>query len=305
MTQHRYKNPIRRLSVRHAVPLTLAGLIIGTVAYPTVAAADTTASWNPVASERLIKLPPRYLKKSIDSDFTKSGLAAVLLNKEEEAGFKRQTLSDLMAATDHAEGELRIELRHQFLAEKQAYLQIMKEHQDLRRKQARTKIRLYERLLRKVERERGAMTPQRTALVTKQKEARQRFEANRNMVDTKLFHSTMATESRYAREYAKNLVAIEKLFAAIQAHPMIESNVEDGEPVSKPDFLRRLIAETEADLAVIDQEHTILGYMAKLTSLDALALSESIDEIEGGNDDLVVDQPSRGLTTDIDFFVKR
>ncbi len=292
---------------KRALALILAGVLCGTSLTPMAAVAKTgsVATWNPAASEQLIKLPPHYLKKSIDNDFSKSGLAAVLIEKEDQAGLKRQTLTDLQAASERAQGELRTELQHQFLAEKQAYIQIMNEHQDLRRRQAKTKIRLYEKLLRKMERNRGAMTPQRAQLVEKQNEARSRFETSRAAVDTKLFRSTMATESRYAQEYAKNLSAIENLVAAIRSHPMSATTEIDGQAVSKPEYLRRLVAEAEADLAVIDQEHTILGYMAKLVSLDALALSENFTETADVQDALMAAKPERGLTADVDFFVSR
>lgn len=263
------------------------------------------ATWNPAASEQLIKLPPHYLKKSIDNDFSKSGLAAVLIEKEEQVGLKRQTLADLQAASERANGELKIELQHQFLAEKQAYISLMKDHQDLRRRQTRTKIRLYEKLLRKMDRQRSSMTPQRAKLVEKQNEARNRFETSRTAVDTNLFQSTMATESRYAKEYAKNLSAIENLVAAIRSHPMNAATEINGEAISKPEYLRRMVAENEADLAVIDQEHTILGFMAKLVSLDALALSESFAETDEVEDALLAAKPERGLTSDVEFFVSR
>ena len=34
------------------------------------------------------------------------------------------------------------------------------------------------------------------------------------------------------------------------------------------------MADTESELAILQQEETILGYMAKLVALDAMALSE-------------------------------
>ena len=44
------------------------------------------------------------------------------------------------------------------------------------------------------------------------------------------------------------------------------------------------IAKAEADVALLDQEETVLGYMAKLIALDAMALSDAVvaDELAPG-----------------------
>ncbi len=288
----------------------LGGLALTVLAGLTLApqlaapAAGSSTAWRPVASERLIKLPAQYLKKAIDRDFSNSELANAMVDVEDRIKRKRQTLEDLQAAVERAEGEIRTELRHQFLAEKKAYIELAAEQQSLRRRQAKTKIRLYEKLLGKLKREQGALTPQRAALIEKQDAARQRFEAARVQVDTKLFQSTLTAESKYAREYAKNISAIETLVQAINAHPMNASAEIDGQAISKADYLRHLIAEGEADLAIVDQEGAILGFMAKLVSLDALALSEDIDP--DAETDLASDEDAPDadhVTSAVGFFV--
>ena len=294
-------------SIRVSALLMMMTLLSGTAqTAPLAQAAEMqSASWNPVASEQLIKLPPQYLQKRIDADFSKSGLAAALSEKAQQVDLKRQTLGDLQAASDRASGELRIDLRHQFLAEKQAYIELMKEQQTLRRSRTETRVRLYQSLLRRLDRKKGAMTPQRVALLKKQEVAHSRFEASRAAVDTKLFETTMTTESRYAREYAKNLSAIEQLVAAVQTHPMNAQPSIDGEIIGTPEYLQRLVTDGEAQLAVIEQEGSILGYMAKLVSLDALALSETLSESETSIDQASAAQPKQGVTADVQFFVSR
>jgi len=281
--------------------LFVAALMTGTA--PVQAAGN--ASWTPAASERLIKLPGNYLKKAIDNDFAKSGLAAALADNGNLIQLKTQTLKDLQSAIDQAEGDLLTELRHQYLAEKRAYLELTARHHDLRRKQAKTKIRVYEKLLRKMGRRKAGMTPQKVALIAKQDQARERFDATLASVDTKLFRSTMSAESKYAREYAKNVTAIEALTRAIQEHPMNAQTEIDGMAVTKEDYLRQLIGENEAELALVQQEETVLGFMAKLVSLDALALS---DDLAGGDadDDIAEDgDDPAAVTSAVDFFVTR
>ncbi len=287
----------------HLTAFVTAAIVLGVLMPPALAAVapGEATAWTPASSERLVKLPASYLKKAVEQDFAKSSLAASLGDTDNQVRLKVQTLEDLRGAIDQAEGELRIELSHQFLAEKREYLKLIANHQSLRKRRAKTKIRLYERILGKIRRKRGAMTPQRVALVQKQDEARQRFEASVAKVDTKLFRTALTTESRYAREYAKNISAIERLVAAINSHPMSAQAEIDGTPISKEDLLRQLIAEDEAELAILEQEQSVLGFMAKLVSLDALALTEAVT-----GEDPTVDQADgadHALVNVVDYFV--
>jgi hypothetical protein len=279
----------------------LLTLILGASASATTSAED--ASWSPRTSERLIQLPSNCLKKAVEQDYARSSLAAAVRDTEEKMSLKVRTLEDLRGAMDQAEGDLRVELRHQFLAEKRAYLDLVADHQALRRKHAKTKMRVYEKLLGKMKRKNAALTPQRAALIDRQTAARARFESNIAKVDAKLFRSSLMSESKYAREYAKNVAAIEQLVQAVNAHPMNEQPKHDGAVVSREDFLRQLIGENEATLAVIDQEQSILGYMAKLVALDAMALSESVNGTDIAESDSQT--PKTDVTSAVEFFVSR
>ncbi len=276
-------------------------IVIGALAEPTTAATGDE-SWNPVVSERLIKLPANYLKKAIDHDFAKSSLALAIDDNKELTRLKTMTLRDLQSAIDAAEGELRVELRHQFLAEKRAYLELVARTQDLRRRQASTKIRLYGKMLDRLSRDGAALTPQHAALVEKQKVAQRRFESSIGAVDLKLFGNASVSESKYSREYAKNLAAIERLVSAIESHPMNSRAEIDGKAVSKQDYLRQVVTEAEADVALLDQEETVLGYMAKLIALDAMALSDAVVA-----EDSAVEPPAKAasVTSAVEFFVTR
>jgi len=296
--------------MKKSPPISTASLAVCVIAAALMAGSaagartpDDEATWSPRTSERLIKLPSNFLKKAVDQDYAKSSLAAAVKDTEEKMALKIKTLEDLRGAMDQAEGDLRVELKHQFLAEKRAYLDLVADHQSLRRKHARTKIRLYESLLGKIKRDNSALTPQRAALIDKQNAARARFESTIAQVDAKLFRSSLATESKYAREYAKNVAAIEQLVQAVNAHPMNEQPKLDGAVVSREDFLRQLIGENEANLAVLDQEQSILGYMAKLVALDAMALSEAVNggDIAGAE----AETAETDVTSAVDLFVKR
>ncbi len=291
------KSPLLHITVTTLLALGLLAVLSQSLA----STQPDAAVWNPVASERLIKLPGSYLKKAVENDFASSRLAASLRDTENLMELKTQTLTDLQLAIDDAEGELKTELSHQFLAEKRDYLELVGRHQDLRRQQASTKMRLYEKLLNKLGREEAAMTPERQALVESQEDARRRLRRSISKVDLKLFSTPMTGQSKYAREHAKNVVAIERLLAAIKTHPMSADSQVNGQPVTKQEYLRLLVGETQSELAIIEQEETILGYMAKLVSLDAMALS---DLLTAGGDASPQDETEGvGITAAVEFFV--
>ena len=284
-------------NLRVIAPLALAGSLI--LSAPVWAAVDGE-SWNPVVSERLIKLPANYLKKAVDHDFAKSALASAISDNRELTRLKTMTLQDLQSAIEAAEGELRVELWHQFLAEKRAYLELVARTQDLRRRQADTKIRLYGKMLDKLGRKAAAMTPQHEALIEKQKVAQKRFQSSIGAVDMKLFGNAAMSQSKYSQEYSKNLASIERLVAAIESHPMNRRAEIDGKAVSKQDYLRQVVSEAEADVALLDQEETVLGYMAKLIALDAMALSDAVVAEEFATEGPV---KAASINSVIDFFV--
>lgn len=280
------------------VPLFMAGALA--LSALSLDAQAAPRNWAPQASEKLMKLPGNFLKKAVERDFAKSGLGAALSETGQQVDLKKATLADLQAAIGTADGELKVELEHQFLAEKKRYIGLMREQQDFRRRRAKTKVRLYESLLRKMTANTRSATPARATLVANQKAARERLENSIRKIDTQLFRSSMTAESKYAGDYAKNLNAIENLVQAIGDHPMNRAPRVNGRAVSRADYLRQLIAENEAVVALVDQERAILGYMAKLVSLDALALSEGMTA-SLANTPI---EPDR-LTSALDFFVTR
>ena len=74
----------------------------------------------------------------------------------------------------------------------------------------------------------------------------------------------------------------------------------EGLPISKSEYVRQMISEAQAELALVDQESTILGYMAKLTNLDALALSEKVMEYELADNETPDEMNASGA---IDYFL--
>ncbi|MBT3196095.1 MAG: hypothetical protein HN842_00165 [Gammaproteobacteria bacterium] len=281
-----------------AVVLALTLAISLTVVTVPASAAASDSSWRPQVSEKLIRLPASYLKRAIDRDFSQSSLAGAIEQKSSDLQLKSQTMQDLQKGIERSEGELKTEMRHQFLVEKERYLDLTAEQIDLRKRHVKTRITFYERLLGEVE-QHGADSEEEMQLLEQQQDAVKRFEGSVAKVDMKLFGQMGTQQSKYSKEYTKNLSAIERLVGAIQGHKMNATTQVDGEAISKPDYLRRMITESESEVALLEQEETILGYMAKLISLDALALSEEVDDPEWVDSEVI----STSVASAIDFFV--
>ena len=225
----------------------LAALIAGSLGLAAPASAATSAvspNWSPRASEKLVKLPSTVFKKSIEHNFRESGLGLAIKSLEDDERLKIDTLVDLKNAIDTAQGETRTELRHQLLAEKRAFIEMVAEKNALKRKHLLTVYLL------------------------------SRFQSSFDNVDVAIFKASSGRESKYTVKYAENVAAIEKLYARINNHKMNTSVEVEGQALTKSEYVRHLLSESQADMALLNQEDTILGYMAKNVAYDALALSE-------------------------------
>lgn len=214
-------------------------------------------------------------------------MGAALRGAEDEIGFKGRTLADLKEAVERADGPLRAELQEQFLGEKRTFLDLMTRKNGFKRKELDTRRRLYERMLRDGDQAGGIDTPQRRALVESQDAARGRFESSLATVDLRLFDSGAASESRYGQKYGENRQAIERLLDRIKGNQMTAAarlDADDDRPLSRKDHLRRMLTETESEVAILEQEEAMLGYMARLVALDAMDLAEE-SATTGGNTD--------------------
>ncbi|MDV7338356.1 hypothetical protein RYZ26_02025 [Terasakiella sp. A23] len=293
---------IHRTKPKKLATLLGAAFLGGVVLVGSASVAFSAPKWTPQSSERLVKLPPSYLQKSIDNDFARSELGTAIQEKEENLSLKGSTLGDLQKAIETADGDVRGDLRHQFLAEKRNYLSMMSERNDLRRKHLMTKRRLFDDMLSRLSAEEGEMTPEKEELLELQKQASERFESSLAKVDQRLFEAPDLEESKYSKQYSQNKSAIEQLVARIDNHKMNASPMsENGVVMTREEHVRRMVADVQTELAVLDQEETILGYMAKLVALDAMSLAE-----EGLDEELLdsdVAQNSLTPANNVSFFL--
>lgn len=232
--------------------------------------------WSPRVTERLIRLPSTYMVKAIDQDFRASGLATRLDDLTLDISLKHRTLAELQSAIDQAEGDVVIELKHQFLAEKKALIELMSEQRDLQSDAVDTRVRLYERLIQRMDHKAATMTASDRELEQQRAAAQERMNATLDKVDIEVLGRATVEESQYQQEYAEKQAALNRLLAAYDNHRMNTDPIIDGQSLDKRSYLQVLISDAQKEAALLDQQSEIIIYMARLVALDAMALSEEV-----------------------------
>lgn len=258
--------------------------------------------WQPMSSERLIKLPAPVIAKAVEQDFRQSALAQELDGSHSELGDLKSNIEQLTQQVANGPAGTKNDVQYELLTQKSAYLDEMGAYQAYRRQATETRLSVYQNLLKDLQKaQRRGSDPKVKALTKKQLASRTRMKANQALVDTSLFPALEGESSRYSKEYDSNMGKIEQLQAAIREHEANRAAMLDGETVSREAFVRSLLAEAETDLALLDQEDEMLGYMARLVALDAQALQMQV--AYGGVDDAAAQTDPRKPRNMVDLFV--
>ena len=242
------------------------------------ALASSPPGWQPQISEKILVLPQKQLERAIQRDFAASPLANDMMNVDQQIASEVTNIHSLSENQHLYEGEAAIEVKHQVLAAKRAYIGLMGEQIGMKRKKLETKLRLYQHLTRTARRNDGNLAERRgiTAAIDA---AQQRAGAVESELREELFYSTNLPESKCSGDYAANRQAIESLRSAIANHPLNKKDGGIDAPRNKIEELQQLAMGVEAQLAILDMEDEVLGHMAKLLSLDAMAFAEEVAEI--------------------------
>jgi hypothetical protein len=242
------------------------------------ALASNPPGWQPQISEKILVLPQKQLERAIQRDFAASSLASDMMNVDKQIASEVTNIQSLSENQHLYEGETALEVKHQVLAAKRAYIGLMGEQIGMKRKKLETKLRLYQNLTRTAQRNASNLKDQReiTAAIDT---AQQRAGAVESELREELFYSTNLPESKFGEDYAANRQAIESLRNAIANHPLNLADKGIDEPRNKIEELQRLAMNVEAQLAILNMEDEVLGHMAKLLSLDAMAFAEEVAEI--------------------------
>jgi len=287
-----------------------------------VYASNDGMDWQPTASETLIRMPAKYIDASIENNFQQSALASGIHALDAQIQLEVVRMHESYKVVSEMENEqpvseTNIESRHQFLTAKSNYLGLLHEKQQLSERVLHKKSALYQRVLKKLKKNKAdAEDPISMALVEKQKSARERLLRTAGQVDSLLsqplinmgggaLNNTPPASykpSKYQREYGENLAKVQQLKHAIQQHSSNENPVLDGQSLNREQYIRYLLSHVDSELALLDQERLMLGYMAKLVALDAQALEHEIAYVEPDGEAMAIKEQMRIANT-TDMFI--
>jgi len=264
--------------------------------------ASENRSWDPVASDKLIKLPANIIEKRIQQDFEASPMAMHLVELEQQMQNKLSQLKSLRELMTESEGADLINQRFELVQQKSEYLDLMQEAQGLRQNALAKKQQLYENVLGKLRNKNGRISKGEVyQLKQKQAEARQRMQKVIAQVDSDLMHAGLDQRSPYADEFALNLAKVEDLKNAISQHKANASPTLGDVEVTSEEYVRQLLMEASTEQSLLDQEALMFSYMAKLVALDAQSLEY---EISYGDENTDLTQSNRTKPADIaDLFL--
>ena len=261
-----------------------------------IAYAEIDRSWRPQLSEKILLLPLKHMNNAIEQDFSKSGLARNMTSVESQISDQVSAISELKKNLSLYSEQEKIEARHQIIVGKKSYIELLGKQIDLKRTRLNTKLVLLKRFDRTLSRDVLEQKAE-SELRQLQQEAKSRIESISAKLREQIAMEPLTPETNFSKEFDKNMLAINALKGAIANHRM-QSQLGLDKGASKGDMLRQLMLDAEADLALVEIETELLGHMAHLLSLDAMALAEdvaitSFDVAAGGQ---IYSSPSDAVT---------
>ena len=240
----------------------------------TVAFAEIDRQWRPQLSEKILLLPPKHMNDAIEQDFSKSGLAQNMTSVETQLSDQVSAIDQLKQNLSRYDEQEQIEARHQIIVGKKTYIELLGQQIDLKRERLHTKLGLLKRLDRNLSRD-AAQQKAASDVAQLQADAKSRIEGISSELREQIALEPLTKETNFSKAFDKNMAAISALKDAIANHRM-QSQLGLDSGATKADMLRQLMLDTEADLALIEIETELLGHMAHLLSLDAMALAEDV-----------------------------
>jgi len=239
-----------------------------------VAFAQIDQQWRPQLSEKILLLPPKHMNDAIEQDFSKSGLAQNMTSVEGQLSDQVSAINQLKQNLSRYDEQEQIEARHQIIVGKKTYIELLGQQIDLKRERLHTKLGLLKRLDRNLSRD-TAQQKVASDVAQLQADAKSRIEGISSKLREQIAIEPLTKETNFSKVFEKNMAAISALKDAIASHRM-QSRLGLDSGATKSDVLRQLMLDTEADLALIGIETELLGHMAHLLSLDAMALAEDV-----------------------------
>ena len=254
----------------------------------------SNGEWQPQIVEKMYILPPKQLDRVLNNDFRNSSLYLNLKTADDKIKSRYSKIDQLNKSIPQFKGDEQIELKHQVIVEKKEYITDMSERLKIKREHLLTKKRFFEKIKRKTLFQKGNQNfKAQSKFQASREKALQRSKKLDKKISNLLIGNNMSNNSKYFSEYKKTMLAMKKLETKIKSHPKFQENDLLLNSENKLESLNIFIDKLESELSVLALKEQVLIKMAKLVSLDAMELADSLQiNISQGNEFKDVNDPT-------------
>ena len=254
----------------------------------------SNGEWQPQIVEKMYILPPKQLDRVLNNDFRNSSLYLNLKTADDKIKSRYSKIDQLNKSIHQFKGDEQIELKHQVIVEKKEYITDMSERLKIKREHLLTKKRFFEKIKRKTLFQKGNQNfKAQSKFQASREKALQRSKKLDKKISNLLIGNNMSNNSKYFSEYQKTMLAMQKLETKIKSHPKFQENDLLLNSENKLESLNVFIDKLESELSVLALKEQVLTKMAKLVSLDAMELADSLQiNISQGNEFKDVNDPT-------------
>ena len=257
----------------------------------------SNGEWQPQIVEKMYILPPKQLDRVLNNDFRNSSLYLNLKTADDKIKNRYSKIDQLNKSIPQFKGDEQIELKHQVIVEKKEYITDMSERLKIKREHLLTKKRFFEKIKRKTLFQKGDQNfKDQSKFQASREKALHRSKKLDKKISNLLIGNNMSNNSKYFSEYQKTMLAMQKLETKIKSHPKFQENDLLLNSENKLESLNIFIDKLESELSVLALKEQVLAKMAKLVSLDAMELADSLQiNISQGNEFKDVNDPTDSI----------
>lgn len=254
----------------------------------------SNGEWQPQIVEKMYILPPKQLDRVLNNDFRNSSLYLNLKTADDKIKSRYSKIDQLNKSIPQFKGDEQIELKHQVIVEKKEYITDMSERLKIKREHLLTKKRFFEKIKRKTLFQKGNQNfKAKSKFQASREKALKRSKKLDKKISNLLIGNNMSNNSKYFSEYQKTMLAMQKLETKIKSHPKFQENDLLLNSENKLESLNVFIDKLESELSVLALKEQVLTKMAKLVSLDAMELADSLQiNISPGNEFKDINDPT-------------
>ena len=254
----------------------------------------SNGEWQPQIVEKMYILPPKQLDRVLNNDFRNSSLYLNLKTADDKIKSRYSKIDQLNKSIPQFKGDEQIELKHQVIVEKKEYITDMSERLKIKREHLLTKKRFFEKIKRKTLFQKGNQNfKAKSKFQASREKALKRSKKLDKKISNLLIGNNMSNNSKYFSEYQKTMSAMQQLETKIKSHPKFQENDLLLNSENKLESLNVFIDKLESELSVLALKEQVLTKMARLVSLDAMELADSLQiNISQGNEFKDVNDPT-------------